>query len=610
MISEPVRSESTTKPTPPNAWWIVFGVAAIFLGIGIYGLFRQNPTPLQLVQAQYLSDISRLESSARQLQRSITSKKSVLDIQSTFRQTRLAYKRVEFLAELYNPETAKSINGPNIPEADETDKRIDQPEGLQVLEELLFPYDPAQHDETVKQVSILVSNVGRLAKVAANNEMTDSHVFDAIRLEVFRVVSLGITGFDSPIIHHSLPESAEVLRSLQRHITFYQLGSTSPDLFKKLDETFTRSIQTLEQAPDFNRFDRLTFIAQQANVLSCLLLDSQSTLGVPVFNESRFLSSSARTLNDVDAFDASFYTKNTDDRPTSGRVALGKLLFYDPILSGDAKRTCATCHQPDRAFTDGETTSLAVGVNGKRVSRNAPTLLNASLQAAQFMDSRVAYLEDQANDVISNEVEMHGSLPKAVQALQQQPTYRKLFDEAYSEGVTEHSIKNALASYVRSLTSLDSRFDQYLRGKSVMLSDEEKLGFNLFMGKGQCATCHFFPLFNGTVPPAFAKSESEILGTPSALNNQRLDTDSGKFKTTGMELHRHAFKTPTIRNVALTAPYMHNGVYKTLDQVVDFYDRGGGIRLGFSVPNQTLPDTKLNLTKAEQQALVTFMKAL
>jgi cytochrome c peroxidase len=143
-----------------------------------------------------------------------------------------------------------------------------------------------------------------------------------------------------------------------------------------------------------------------------------------------------------------------------------------------------------------------------------------------------------------------------------------------------------------------------------MLSDEEKLGFNLFMGKGQCATCHFFPLFNGTVPPAFAKSESEILGTPSALNNQRLDTDSGKFKTTGMELHRHAFKTPTIRNVALTAPYMHNGVYKTLDQVVDFYDRGGGIRLGFSVPNQTLPDTKLNLTKAEQQALVTFMKAL
>ncbi|GAB3884220.1 cytochrome c peroxidase [Spirosoma agri] len=581
--------------------------------VGVYVLTRPQPVPLQRVHAQYVADIAQLDSAARQLQRVIIEKRPAPILQAAFRQARLRYKRVEFLTELYNPETAKSINGPNLAEVDEADKKVEQPEGLQVLEEQLFPYDPAQNAELVQQVAVLVSNVGRLTKVAASNEMTDSHVFDAMRLEVFRLIALGITGFDSPISHHSLPEAVQVLESIRQHVSFYDLADRDPALAKQLDGTITNAIATLKRAPDFNRFDRLAFINQQANVLSSLLLDAQKTLNIPVFQESRFLSAAARTLNDSDAFDAGFFVNSTDDRPTADRVALGKLLFFDPILSGNAGRSCATCHQPDRAFTDGETTSL--GLDGNRIRRNTPTLLNTSLQAVQFMDSRVAFLEDQASDVIANETEMHGSLPVAVRALQQRDEYRTRFAKAYKAGISEHTVKNALASYVRSLTSLDSRLDRYLRSndrreQATLLTAEEKHGFNLFMGKGQCATCHFFPLFNGTVPPMFAKTESEVLGIPATTANNRLDADIGKFGTTDMEPQKHAFKTPTVRHVAKTAPYMHNGVYRTLDQVVDFYEQGGGNGLGIHVSNQTLPDAKLNLTKGEQAALVAFMKAL
>ncbi|QJD81399.1 cytochrome-c peroxidase [Spirosoma rhododendri] len=592
-----------------SPWWLICAVSAVGLMLGVYGLSKPPVlTPLQQVHQQYVADLARLDSAVQQLKQGIDSRQSEATLRQRLFTARLAWKRVEFLAELYNPETAKSINGANLPEVDEVDKKVEQPEGLQVIEAGLFPHDPANQAELVQQAAMLVSNVGRLGKVAATNEMTDSHVFDAMRLDVFRVISLGITGFDAPLAHTSIPEAAEALESLRRHLTFYDLRNRDEALSLQLDRAFTDAIAQLRQSPDFNQFDRLTFIAKRANPLSSLLLDAQQSLDIPVFRENRLLSPSARTLNDPDAFDPAYFVSSTDDRPTTERVELGKLLFFDPVLSGNGQRTCATCHQPDRAFTDGETKSLAVGSGS--AARNAPTLLNAALQASQFMDSRVVYLEDQAGDVIANKTEMHGSLTTAVQTMQQQAHYRQLFAKAYSAGVTEQTVKNALASYVRSLSEMDSRVDKHLRGQAVALTPAEQQGFNLFMGKGQCATCHFFPLFNGTVPPAYAKTESEVLGTPATAANKTLDTDLGRFRTTDMAEHRYAFKTPTVRHSARTAPYMHNGVYRTLEEVIDFYNRGGGQGLGFNLPNQTLPPYSLHLTRSEQAALVAFLKAL
>ncbi|GAB3640797.1 cytochrome c peroxidase [Spirosoma arcticum] len=580
--------------------------------MGLYGFLRSRPTPLQRVKAQYVSDIAQLDSAVRHLNRLVINTRPVNEVQAAFDTARLAYKRVEFLAELYNPETAKSLNGAPLPEVEEDDglQQIVSPMGFQVVEEMLFPYDSANRPELLIQLAVLQSNVGRLTRVATDNEMTDSHVFDAIRLEVFRLITLGITGFDSPVANHSLAETASALRSLQEHTGFYGLADHDANLAGRLDRTFVGAISSLQKGDSFNEFDRLGYITNHANMLSGLLLDAQKTLAIPVFMESRLLSSSARTLNDPDAFDPSYFVNANDDRATPARIALGKRLFYDPILSGSSQRTCATCHQPDRAFADGEAKSLAVGFGGRRIARNSPTLLNAAFQASQFADSRVTFLEDQASDVIQNTDEMHGSLPDAVKALKMNETYQASFAKTYRDGVTEQNLKNAVASYVRSLTGLNSRVDQALRGKPALLTAEERHGFNLFMGKGKCASCHFYPLFNGTVPPAYQKTESEIIGTPATVAEKTVDPDLGKYVTTRINIQKHAFKTPTVRNVAKTAPYMHNGVYRTLDEVVEFYNKGGGNGLGFNLDNQTLPFDKLNLTGTEKKALVAFMEAL
>ncbi len=150
-----------------------------------------------------------------------------------------------------------------------------------------------------------------------------------------------------------------------------------------------------------------------------------------------------------------------------------------------------------------------------------------------------------------------------------------------------------------------------MRGNKSAMTASQRQGFNLFVGKGKCSTCHFLPLFNGTVPPKYAKTEQEILGTAKDGSNSTLDPDlgRGKFHET-VEFLQHSFKTPTLRNIAKTAPYMHNGGYKTLKEVMNFYNKGGGLGLGFKVKNQTLPPNPLNLSDQEIDKIIDFMGAL
>jgi cytochrome c peroxidase len=151
-----------------------------------------------------------------------------------------------------------------------------------------------------------------------------------------------------------------------------------------------------------------------------------------------------------------------------------------------------------------------------------------------------------------------------------------------------------------------------MNGQEDALTAIEKRGFNLFTGKAKCASCHFLPFFNGTVPPFYAHNEAEVLGVPSKPDtiSAKIDADEGKFALFQKDLHRFAFKTPTVRNIAKTAPYMHNGVYSDLPQVIDFYNRGGGAGIGIDLPNQTLPSDALALSKEEQEAIIAFLNSL
>jgi cytochrome c peroxidase len=233
------------------------------------------------------------------------------------------------------------------------------------------------------------------------------------------------------------------------------------------------------------------------------------------------------------------------------------------------------------------------------------------LATTQFLDGRAETLEGQLVHVASNLREMGNHIEEVPIRLSKNDTYIALFDKAFpnqTEVVRLQNLQKAIGAYIRSLAVFDSDFDKYMRGETAQIDPSVKRGFNLFMGKAKCGTCHFAPVFNGTVPPQYLDTEFEVLGVPNEKGS--LDTDLGRYSLYPAEKFRRAFKTVTVRNAALTAPYMHNGVHKSLDEVVRFYNKGGGRALGFDVLRQTLPFNKLDLNKREQRDLVKFMESL
>jgi cytochrome c peroxidase len=177
--------------------------------------------------------------------------------------------------------------------------------------------------------------------------------------------------------------------------------------------------------------------------------------------------------------------------------------------------------------------------------------------------------------------------------------------------ITPYEVRNAIASYVRSLMPFTAKIDNYFQNKST-LTESEINGFNLFTGKAKCATCHFIPLFNGTIPPWYNNTESEVIGVPkyTVWKNAVVESDVGRYNLNQIEELKFSFKTPTVRNIEKTAPYMHNGVYNTLDEVVKFYELGGGNGIGMKLKYQTLPFDDLQLTDKEKENIILFMKTL
>lgn len=567
----------------------------------------QKKNKHQEINTLFQKDITLLIEKVAKLEHFVKSDSAEAQIQGQFLEAHQSYKKVELLSEYYSPAVSKSINGPAIPEFEENDNKTVQPEGFQVIEELVFPkYDKNNKKELLQELGVLSANLIRLEKVSNSNELTDAHVFDAMRLEVYRIITLGITGFDSPVVLNSLPEALVSLETIEKYYRVYIENKEVSNSGQVL-EILEKGKKYLQANNNFNAFDRAYFIKEILNPLSKGLFKTQAELGIPLMKEQRGLKAAAETLFDKDAFDPEAFSGFPDYKTTPEKIVLGKKLFNDPILSGNNTRSCASCHHADKAFTDG--LERAVALDGKSmIQRNTPTLTNIAFQRVFFADSRVSYLEDQAVAVIKNENEMHGSLEKSALAIQKNTDYVKDFKKAFPKGeINEFAIKNALASYIRSLSQYDSKFDNYMQNKTAFTADE-KAGFNLFAGKAKCATCHFIPLTNGTVPPNFDRSESEILGVPD--KSKKLDGDLGKFVITQAAIHKNSFKTPTIRNIELTAPYMHNGVYKTMEEVIDFYDQGGGLGLGFNLPNQTLPEDKMNLSDKEKKQLIAFMKTL
>jgi cytochrome c peroxidase len=273
---------------------------------------------------------------------------------------------------------------------------------------------------------------------------------------------------------------------------------------------------------------------------------------------------------------------------TREKIALGRRLFFERRLSRDGRTACASCHEPARAFADGR--RLPVGVHRRAGRRNAPSLLNRAYGTRFFWDGRAATLEDQVRIALAGERDLDLPVDEAASRLANDRAYLAAFKTAFDAPVSPEGLVQALATFVRVQLSGASAFDRFTAGDRAALSPQARQGFDLFNGKARCGRCHAGPLF----------SDEEFHNTGVSWGQ-----DLGRFEVTRHPDDRGRFKTPSLRNVAVTAPYMHDGSLATLDVVIDFYDRGAGAN-----PNLDDQIRPLALSREERLALASFLRAL
>lgn len=280
-----------------------------------------------------------------------------------------------------------------------------------------------------------------------------------------------------------------------------------------------------------------------------------------------------------------------DNLYTQEKAELGRLLYFDKRLSADGTVACASCHSPAHAFA--EPTSVSTGIRSQKGGRNSPTVINTGYIRAQFWDGRAATLEEQAKGPIANPIEMGNTHEACVTTLQRIEGYRPLFAKAFgSDEITIDNVAKAIATFERTVVSGNAPYDRYMAGDKQAMTPPQIRGMKIFF-QAKCAKCH--------AGPNFTLDTFHNLG----VGADRPNADVGRFAVTKSAADWGAFKTPTLREVANTAPYMHDGSMETLEEVIDFYNKGG-------TPNRNLSaDMKpLKLTAAQKADLIDFLHAL
>lgn len=539
---------------------------------------------------------------------------SVKKLRQQFLKCRLKYKKLEYFAGYYFSHSERDLNGPTLPEIEEDiDSRyVRPPHGLQVIESILYA-DSLDKKELLIEIDLLVKLSISLSYTFKTLNPYEYQLFDVMQMRLVKLYALGVNNFDCQLSKTGLAETSASLKAM-KDIFLASYGVSSCKIFIPTFDRIDKACAFLNVNTKNASFDFFIFYKDYILPLNkeLILLRAKVVKSNP--QRMQALNLRIPTLFEPDAYNSHYFTRLQKENTNVAMVNLGKILFFDPLLSRNNKVSCASCHKPQLGYTDGIAKANGF-LKADTLPRNTPTLLNAALQRNLFMDSRAFALEDQAKAVVQNEREMHGDFDEVVVKLKQSTPYRKMFAEAFAaskdSSITEHGIVTALAEFQRTLISLNSRFDKSIRGEENSLIDDEIEGYNLFMGKAKCAHCHFTGLFNGTSPPAYKENEFDIIGVPSTDQPPyELDKDEGRYPIFKTEELKFAFKTTTVRNAGITAPYMHNGVFKTLEQVVDFYNEGGGVGLGVLIPTQTLPADKLNLTLDEQKKIILFIKSL
>lgn len=291
---------------------------------------------------------------------------------------------------------------------------------------------------------------------------------------------------------------------------------------------------------------------------------------------------------------AAFQLNTANKKLPKTTQELGEILFFDPILSRDSSISCASCHKPEFSFADN--VALSPGVEGRLGNRNTPSAMNMASRSFFFLDGRAETLEEQALGPIANPVEMDLPIDKAIERLKVNSFYNKAFNKIFKEGITPKTLGTAIADFERTLEGGSTPFDRWAKGDKDAISESAKRGHKIFIEKAKCFDCHF--------GPDFTRDDFRNIG----LYNGKEYNDAGRFNVTRDSADLGKFKVPGLRNIAYTAPYMHDGSLKTLREVIDYYDNPDNF-----VKDRINTDkliTPLNLTEQEKQDLEAFLVTL
>lgn len=560
-----------------------------------------------------------------EIQHSSFTSQEIENIKTTVHNTRKKLKTVDFWLRYLEPLAYKKINSP-LPVEWETEvfekhekpyKRIGA--GL-TLAELYLDEEAPEKDSLL----FLIAESQRATNVYLQDSITKNiktfdHFYFCNRLYLLNLASIYTTGFECPDTNNVIPELKLMLTSIKQLYQNYNESFPAQSLSNEYLNVYQSCIEfTNKQDDRYSHFNHFQFIRDYVNPLFQI-------------NHKLILEYSAHSNSNLDyainKTSASIFDKNLyNGQNTKGiflRVNasedlalldnLGKQLFYDPILSINNKRSCASCHNPDEFFTDTlRRTSLQINETDF-LARNSPSLINVQYNHLSMLDGKFYTLQHQGKAVIMNPLEMGSGDKDAVARVLSIKQYSKGFKKLQKytpqeKEITLEHLVSALSFYYGKFGRFNAPFDDAMNKKGAV-SQQAIQGFNLFMSKSQCATCHFVPQFNGVKPP-YIGSEFEVLGTPHDSQYQKLSADKGRYEVNPADETMHAFRTGSLRNIEKTKPYMHNGVFKNLDEVIEFYNGGGGAGRGLTVSNQTLSSDSLHLSKIEKESLIVFLKAL
>jgi cytochrome c peroxidase len=536
--------------------------------------------------------------------------------------TRVELKKNDFWLRYLDPNAYRNLNAP-LPVEYETEvfEKFEKPYrreggGVTLIEAALD-----EDDADLEKYINLMSKAKQAYFSDSIHQVIENpaHFYFANRLFLLNIASIYTTGFECPDTNRIVPELKIMVESVKNIYQAYNASHLSnfhlPASYLALYESMHSFI--LKSSNELYAFDHFSLIKKFVNPL--YKINQESILALNLNSKSVVdysLNRNALSIFDKDLYNAQnekgIYRKIKDEKILNEIKELGRLLFYDPILSGNNQRSCASCHNPNTGFAQSSQKPLDYD-KVSFLKRNTPSLLNVKDQHLIMYDGNHISLQGQAEGVIKNKNEMNGSVHEIISKIKSCKVYKKGFKKivqltpSYPVLSLEH-IQSALVLYYSSFSNYKSPFDDMMEAK-LQEDLAVKYGFNVFMGKAKCATCHFVPTFTGVKPP-YNSSEFEVLGIPDKINSLLIDQDKGRAEVFDVPEMRNAFRTSTLRNLSLTTPYMHNGIFTDLQQVIDFYDQGGGVGSGIPVENQTLPPDKLNLSVKEKEYLELFLLSL